>query len=48
MPWCLIRRNEYPRKNFAAVAKHGFLLVPKELGGLGQTHMVVEVDPVLY
>lgn len=38
----------YPRKNFATLAKHGFLglLVPKELGGMGQNHvtsaMVVE------
>ena len=38
----------FPRKNFEALAKHGLLglLVPKELGGLGQNHvcaaMVVE------
>jgi alkylation response protein AidB-like acyl-CoA dehydrogenase len=38
----------FPRKNFEALAKHGFLglLVPKELGGMGQNHtcaaMVVE------
>jgi hypothetical protein len=31
----------YPRKNFQTLAKHGFLglIVPKELGGLGQNHM---------
>src|SRR5260221_272904 len=38
----------FPRKNFEALAKHGLLglMVPKELGGLGQNHvcaaMVVE------
>jgi alkylation response protein AidB-like acyl-CoA dehydrogenase len=38
----------YPRKNFQLLAKHGFLglLVPKELGGMGENHvtaaMVVE------
>ena len=31
----------YPRKNFQALAKHGFLglIVPKELGGMGQNHV---------
>ena len=38
----------FPRKNFQILAKHGLLglLVPKELGGMGQNHvaaaMVVE------
>ena len=38
----------YPRKNFKILAKHGFLglIVPKELGGMGENHvaaaMVVE------
>ena len=38
----------YPRKNFQILAKHGFLglIVPKELGGMGENHvcaaMVVE------
>ena len=40
---------EYPRKNFVALSELGLmgLIVPKELGGLGETHtcaaMVVEV-----
>ena len=31
----------YPRKNFLLLAKHGFLglLVPKELGGMGENHV---------
>ena len=31
----------YPRKNFEILAKHGFLglLVPKELGGMGENHV---------
>jgi Acyl-CoA dehydrogenase, N-terminal domain len=39
----------YPRKNFQTLAKHGFLglIVPKELGGMGQNHvaaaMAVEI-----
>ncbi|WP_413991857.1 acyl-CoA dehydrogenase family protein [Labrys okinawensis] len=42
------RNRVYPRKNFQALAKHGFLglIVPRELGGLGENHvcaaMVVE------
>ena len=31
----------YPRKNFQLLAKHGFLglIVPKELGGMGENHV---------
>ena len=31
----------FPRKNFEILAKHGFLglIVPKELGGLGESHV---------
>jgi alkylation response protein AidB-like acyl-CoA dehydrogenase len=42
------RNRTYPRRNFQILAKHGFLglIVPKDLGGLGETHtaaaMVVE------
>jgi alkylation response protein AidB-like acyl-CoA dehydrogenase len=42
------KNRTYPRKNFQILAKHGFLglIVPKELGGLGENHtaaaMVVE------
>jgi len=42
------KNRVYPRKNFQLLAKHGFLglIVPKELGGMGENHtaaaMVVE------
>jgi alkylation response protein AidB-like acyl-CoA dehydrogenase len=37
------RNRVYPRKNFQTLAKHGFLglIVPKELGGLGENHVCV-------
>src|SRR5690606_32144680 len=35
------RKLLFPRKNFETLARHGFLglLVPKELGGMGQSHV---------